>query len=101
MAVRDLVEEWFESDALRAAIAARGVLYTALGPRMPGTAGVLMNEAASSNGGLAGQAVFARGGPGAVADALAAAIKREGRPSSGLVARVAHVRRDGETSRRA
>ena len=52
MAVRDLVEEWFTSDALRAAIAARGVLYTALGPRMPGTSAVLLTEAASSNGGL-------------------------------------------------
>jgi phytoene dehydrogenase-like protein len=78
MAVSDVVAEWFESDALQAAVAARGVLYTALGPRMPGTGAVLLTDAASSDGGLAGSAVFARGGPGAVADALAAAIRQNG-----------------------
>jgi phytoene dehydrogenase-like protein len=95
MAVRDLVEEWFESDALRAAVAIRGLLYTALGPRMPGTAAVLLTEAATSNGGLAGPAVFARGGPRTVADSLAAAIKaKDGEIRTG--ARVARVRRTGE-----
>jgi len=92
MAVRDLVEEWFESDALRAAIAARGVMYTALGPRAPGTAGVLLSEVASGNGGLAGSAVFARGGPQAVTDALAAAVTEKGGEMR-TGARVARVRR--------
>ncbi len=95
MAVRDTVEEWFESDALRAAIAARGVLYTALGPRAPGTTGVLLTEAASSNAGLAGQAVFARGGPRAVTDALAQAIKEKGGEIR-TAARVARVRHAGD-----
>ena len=95
MAVRDLVDEWFESDALRAAVAARGVLYTALGPRMPGTAAVLLTEAASSDSGIAGQAVFARGGPKAVTDALAAAITVNGGKIR-TAARVARVRRDGD-----
>ena len=95
MAVRDLVEDWFESDALRAAIAARGVLYTALGPRAPGTTGVLLTEAATSTGGLAGQAVFARGGPRAVTTALAAAITEKGGEIR-TVARVARVRHHGE-----
>jgi phytoene dehydrogenase-like protein len=95
MAVRDLVDEWFTSDALRAAIAARGVLYTGLGPRMPGTTAVLLTEAAGNSGGLAGQAVFARGGPGAVTDALVAAVHEQGgviRTAAG----VAHVRRQGD-----
>jgi phytoene dehydrogenase-like protein len=94
--VRDLVEEWFTSDALRAAIAARGVLYTALGPRMPGTSGVLLSDAATSSGGLAGSAVTARGGPTAVTDALAASVKENGGEIR-TAAHVAHVRRHGDT----
>ena len=94
-AVRDLVGEWFESDALQAAVAARGVLYTSLGPRMPGTAGVLLTDVAGNNGGLAGQAVFARGGPGALASALAAAARAHGAEIRSEAA-VTRVRRDGE-----
>ena len=95
MAVRDLVEEWFESDALRAAIAARGVLYTAMGPRAPGTTGVLLTEAASSNTGLAGESVFARGGPRSVTNALAESIKEKGGEIR-TAARVARVRHAGD-----
>jgi phytoene dehydrogenase-like protein len=98
MAVHDLVAEWFSADALRAAVAARGVLLTGLGPRMPGTAGVLLTDVAGNDGGLAGQSVFARGGPGAVSDALAAAVQAAGgeiRTGSA----VAGVRRDGEATR--
>jgi phytoene dehydrogenase-like protein len=78
MAVADLVGEWFENDRLRATIAARGVLYTGLGPLMPGTAQVLLADSAGNDGGLAGQAVFARGGPRAVGDALDAATRSVG-----------------------
>jgi phytoene dehydrogenase-like protein len=75
MAVADLVGEWFESDALRAAVAYRGVLFSAFGPLAPGTAQVLLTDAAGNEGGLAGQSVFARGGPGAVGEALASAAR--------------------------
>lgn len=98
MAVRDLVGEWFESDALQAAVAARGVLLTGLGPRMPGTAGVLLTDLGGNDGGMAGQSVFARGGPGAVPGALAAAVVAAG----GEVrtgASVGRVRRDGDAAR--
>jgi phytoene dehydrogenase-like protein len=95
MAVRDLVDEWFASDALRAAVAARGVLLTGLAPRMPGTAGVLLTDSAGNDGGLAGQTVFARGGPGAISDALAAAV-RAARGELRVGAAVAKVRREGE-----
>jgi len=98
MAVRDLVEQWFESDALRAVVAARGVLLTGLGPRMPGTAGVLLTDAAGNDGGLAGQTVFARGGPGALIAALASAACAAGAEIR-TDAVVARVRRDGETVR--
>ena len=94
MAIHDAVDDWFTSDALRAAIAARGMLYTALGPRMPGTTGVLLTDAAQSASGIAGHAVFARGGPAAVTEALAAAVKEKGGEIR-TAARVARVRRHG------
>lgn len=97
MAVRDLVDEWFESDALRAAIAARGMMLTGFGPRMPGTAGVLLTDAAGNDGGLAGQTVLARGGPGALSAALASAARAAGAEIRTGVG-VARVRRDGETA---
>jgi phytoene dehydrogenase-like protein len=98
MAVRDLVEEWFASDSLRAAVAARGVLLSGLAPRMPGTAGVLLTDSAAGDGGVAGQTVFARSGPGAVTDALAAALRAaKGDIRTGTA--VVKVRRDGDETR--
>jgi phytoene dehydrogenase-like protein len=78
MAVADLVAESFETDALRAAIAWRGVRYGAVGPWSSGTASVLLMEAAGNDGGAAGETVFAQGGPGALSDALAAAAQAAG-----------------------
>jgi phytoene dehydrogenase-like protein len=73
MAVADFVAESFEGDALQAAIAWRGVLSTAMGPWSAGTTAVLLGDSAGNDGGAAGQTVFARGGPGALAAALEAA----------------------------
>jgi phytoene dehydrogenase-like protein len=70
MPVADFTAEWFESDALRASVAWRGVQHCALGPASAGSTAVLLADSAGSDGGAAGQTVFACGGPGAVADAL-------------------------------
>jgi phytoene dehydrogenase-like protein len=78
MAVADLVAESFEDDGLRAAIAWRGVRFGAVGPWSAGTAAVLLADGAGNDGGAAGETVFARGGPGTVADALAAAAQAAG-----------------------
>jgi phytoene dehydrogenase-like protein len=78
MAVADFVAEWFESDALQAAIAWRGVLHTAMGPWSAGTTAVLLADSAGNDGGAAGQTVYARGGPGALSDALEAAARESG-----------------------
>jgi len=75
MAVADFVAEWFESDALQAAIAWRGIQYTAMGPWSAGTTAVLLADSAGTDGGAAGQTVFARGGPGALSVALEAAAR--------------------------
>ena len=78
MAVADLAGEWFESDPLRVLLAARAIQYTALEPRNPGTAALLVADAAGNDGGLAGQTVFARGGPGALGTALLTAARSLG-----------------------
>jgi phytoene dehydrogenase-like protein len=78
MAVADLVGEAFERDELRGAVASRAVQFTAMGPWTAGTAAVLLADSAGSDGGAAGQTVFARGGPAALAGALASAARAFG-----------------------
>ncbi len=78
MAVADLVGEWFTDDGVRGAIAARGTLFTAMGPWSAGTALVLVADSAGNDGGAAGQTAFARGGPGALAQALVRAARAAG-----------------------
>ena len=78
MAVADFVAEAFETDAIQAAIAWRGVQFCSLGPLSPGSTAVLLADSAGNDGGAAGQTVFARGGPGAVARALGGAARAAG-----------------------
>lgn len=78
MPVADLVGERFESDPLRGVIAYRGIRYTAMGPWTAGTAAVLLTDSAGNDGGAAGETVFAAGGPGALAEALASAARSFG-----------------------
>ena len=78
MPVADLVGERFERDELCAAIAARGVLFTAMGPWTAGTAAVLLDDSAGNDGGAAGQTVFAAGGPAELAEALSRAARAFG-----------------------
>ena len=78
MAVADFVAEAFETDAVRAAIAWRGVRSSFLGPWSAGTTSILLADSAGNDGGAAGQTVFAIGGPGALSEALAAAARQAG-----------------------
>lgn len=78
MAVADFVAEAFDTDAIRAAVAWRGVQYCSLGPWSAGSAAVLLFDAAGNDGGASGQTVFAEGGPGAVSEALGAAARAAG-----------------------
>jgi phytoene dehydrogenase-like protein len=78
MAVADFVAESFETDALQAAIAWRGVRFASMGPWSGGSTAVLLGDSAGNGGGAAGETVYARGGPGALAEALAAAARAFG-----------------------
>jgi phytoene dehydrogenase-like protein len=77
MAVADFVHEWFETDLLQAAIAARGIFGTALGVWSAGTTAVLL-LAASSDPLPGGSSITALGGPGAVTRAMAEAAREAG-----------------------
>ena len=74
MPIADTVSEHLEAEPLRAAVALRGVLYSALGPMSAGTTATLLADAAGG-GGAAGRTVYAHGGPGALASALAGAAR--------------------------
>jgi phytoene dehydrogenase-like protein len=76
--VADFVEDHLESDAVRAAVAVGGVRYTAMGPRAAGTTAVLLAELAGTRVGPAGESATALGGPGALSDALVAAVRASG-----------------------
>ena len=78
MAIADLVAESFETDAVRAALAWRGVRFGSVGPWSAGTAAMLLTDGAGNDGGAAGETVFAKGGPGALSTALAAAATAAG-----------------------
>ncbi len=78
MALADFVGESLEDDALQAAIVSRGLLYTAQAPWSAGSTTNLLNDTAGTDGGAAGQTTYAKGGPGALAEALARAAKSFG-----------------------
>ena len=77
MAVADLVAEYFETELLRATVAARGIFGTFLGPWSAGTSLVLLIRAAGDTH-PAGSTCFAQGGMGSIAEAMASAATHAG-----------------------
>jgi len=77
MAVADFVADFFETDLLRAAIAARGIYGAAMGPRSAGSTALLLLRAASDPYPV-GNSAFPRGGMGALTSAMAAAARQAG-----------------------
>ena len=69
----DLLEEWFETDALKGTKAASGIIGTFLGPRSPGTAYVLLHHYMGEIDGAFRAWGFAKGGSGGVSGAIASA----------------------------
>lgn len=77
MAVADLAAEYFETELLRATIAARGIFGTFLGPWSAGSSLVLLIRAAGDEQ-AAGTSWLATGGMGAVTQAMASASQQAG-----------------------
>jgi phytoene dehydrogenase-like protein len=77
MAAADFVSEFFETELLRAAVAARGIFGTNLGPWSAGSTAVLLLRAAADAHPI-GSAAFPRGGLGEFTRALCDAAKKAG-----------------------
>jgi phytoene dehydrogenase-like protein len=77
MAAADLVAEWFDSELLRATIAAQGIFGTFFGPWSAGSGATLLLRAAT-DGNPAGAATYIMGGAGALTTAMAIAAQAAG-----------------------
>jgi len=78
MSVADLLNEWFESEAVKAAIAAIAVRDLTWGPKEAGSAYTLLFHWSLSDTGLFRSAGVVKGGMGALATALANAVRSAG-----------------------
>jgi len=78
MSAADFLEEWFETDVLKATLSASGIIGTYLGPRSPGTAYVLLHHYMGEIDGNFRAWGFAKGGTGGIANAIASAAREYG-----------------------
>ena len=74
----DYLDEWFECEPLKATKSASGIIGTFLGPRSPGTAYVLLHHYMGELDGAFRAWGFAKGGTGAISEAIAGAARRWG-----------------------
>jgi phytoene dehydrogenase-like protein len=78
MSAADFLDQWFETDALKATMSASGIIGTFLGIRSPGTAYVLLHHYMGEIDGAFRSWGFSRGGTGAISNAIAAAAREAG-----------------------
>ncbi len=74
----DFLDRWFETDPLKATMAASGIIGTFLGVRSPGTAYVLLHHYMGEIDGNFRTWGVPRGGTGSISDAIAAAACEAG-----------------------
>src|SRR5512144_1374851 len=78
MSAVDFLDRWFETDVLKATMSASGIIGTFLGVRSPGTAYVLLHHYMGEIDGAFRSWGFARGGTGAISNAIADAAREAG-----------------------
>src|SRR5579863_8575434 len=78
MSAADFLDQWFETDVLKATMSASGIIGTFLGVRSPGTAYVLLHHYMGEIDGAFRAWGFSRGGTGAISNAIAAAAREAG-----------------------
>jgi phytoene dehydrogenase-like protein len=78
MSAADLLDQWFETDVLKATMSASGIIGTFLGVRSPGTAYVLLHHYMGEIDGAFRSWGFSRGGTGAISMAIAGAAREAG-----------------------
>ena len=78
MSVADMLDEYFEHDALKGSIASTGVVGVWAGPNTPGTAYNLLHHALGELNGIKGAWGHVMGGMGAISEAIAASARAAG-----------------------
>ena len=78
MSAIDFLDQWFETDVLKATMSASGIIGTFLGVRSPGSAYVLLHHYMGEIDGAFRSWGFARGGTGAISNAIADAAREAG-----------------------
>src|SRR5574342_495440 len=78
MSAVDFLDQWFETDVLKATMSASGIIGTFLGVRSPGTAYVLLHHYMGEIDGAFRSWGLARGGTGAISNAIAGAARAAG-----------------------
>jgi phytoene dehydrogenase-like protein len=78
MSAADFLDQWFETDVLKATMSASGIIGTFLGVRSPGTAYVLLHHYMGEIDGAFRSWGLVRGGTGAISNAIAGAARDAG-----------------------
>ncbi|MGQ0671199.1 MAG: phytoene desaturase family protein, partial [Actinomycetota bacterium] len=78
MSAADFLDQWFETDPLKATMSASGIIGTFQGPRSPGTAYVLLHHYMGEIDGAFRAWGIPRGGTGGVSNAIASAAREAG-----------------------
>ena len=78
MPLTDFLDEWFESPALKGALAASGVTGSMAGPNASGTVFMLLYQAAQADQATFRASSFVKGGMGALSETLAQAARDKG-----------------------
>ncbi len=73
-----LLDEWFESEQLKATLATDAVIGAIASPSSPGTAYVLFHHVMGETDGARGVWAYVRGGMGALSESLAASARASG-----------------------
>ena len=78
LSAADFLDDYFETDIVKAAMASAGIIGTALGVYSPGSSYILLHHVMGDVDGSIGAWGLARGGMGAISNALASACKSFG-----------------------
>ena len=78
MSAADFLDDYFKSDMVKAAMASPGIIGTALGVYSPGSSYILLHHVMGDVDGSIGAWGLARGGMGAISNAIASALEEFG-----------------------
>src|SRR6185369_1071091 len=78
MSAIDFLDQWFETDVLKATMSASGIIGTFQGVRSPGTAYVLLHHYMGEIDGAFRSWGLVRGGTGSISNAIAGAAREAG-----------------------